>query len=222
MISDLAQSSTLGGNLFAYCENNAVNDSDPSGEYSEYKDLKWVAFGIQIEFSISLIALGIQFVWFVGPNYKSDNTFMYLFIDGGYSKSKGKSLKNQAVSLVKKRFLSKLKNASQLLKSWGAGLTVSVFAVFADYKFNSYKCLSGGSHCFSVTAAHILFYGTSFTYTGYKNRTGSGLCYGLGYNTSFSGYSATSSYSFYIGKFYSRILASLKNGIVSLVKKIKG
>ena len=33
LISELAQSSTLGGNLFAYCSNNAVMGYDPSGEF---------------------------------------------------------------------------------------------------------------------------------------------------------------------------------------------
>ena len=63
LITDLTQASALGGNLFAYCENNAVNDSDPTGNVR----LSWK----------QTVCLGVIFtlfkIGFIAESFKSIN-----------------------------------------------------------------------------------------------------------------------------------------------------
>ena len=69
LISELAKDSVLGGNLFAYCENNAVMGYDPSGEL--YIKRFWLALAIDVvltliapAFSGPLDVIGSSLSWY--------------------------------------------------------------------------------------------------------------------------------------------------------------
>lgn len=202
--------------VYAYCGNEPIEYVDPEGNYKKYSGYKIVGFGIQVEVSIGIIGnVGFQFVWFTGPNYKSWSMHVYLYGSMGAMNSYGKnSIKNWYNKFLKK-FLKKFTKAKNILKGIGLSASISAFIIKANYKFSGPKDFAGLSVGGSVTAWHVLGYFASFST---KNKV-KGNVYGIGYDTSTFGYSATYNYSFYLGKIYIGVMERLKNSIRSIANR---
>ena len=75
-ISQMSKDIPVGNNLFAYCNNDPVNNSDPTGKIS----IKFIGFGIQICVSIGRVVAGLEYIF-----YKKDskwNTALFAFLGG--------------------------------------------------------------------------------------------------------------------------------------------
>ncbi len=59
-IAEISKSIPTGTNLFAYCNNDSINNSDPTGNLS----VKFIGFGIQISVSIGRLIAGIEYIFY--------------------------------------------------------------------------------------------------------------------------------------------------------------
>lgn len=59
-IAEISKSIPTGTNLFAYCNNDSINNSDPTGNIS----VKFIGFGIQISVSIGRLIAGIEYIFY--------------------------------------------------------------------------------------------------------------------------------------------------------------
>ena len=175
----------IGSNLFAYCLNNPIVNTDDSG-FGRYK---CTAVGIQIEFSLSLLGLsgeaGIEFIYVFGSN--KFYTYMYAGtgVGYGYDKKAFDYFKNNVrlMAVVPSVSLTNIKN----LFSFNFNVSIGVFAVFttSDFKwpgtytigYSTAKSLSvsrgkvfsskhnlGKYKCYGVALQVLRSYGISETY----------------------------------------------------------
>ena len=199
LIEDLAKSSVIGSNLFSYCENNGINESDLSGKSSK-KNVHMVAVGLQFEATFSIFTFGAEVIF-------SFDGKVYLFV---YS---GGSIGTYELNFIKDN-LRKPKNLLNIKKQ--SGISVCIFAVFKYTKGNfSAKSYSGKfQEVYAVTFNVKVFTSWSPTY----------LVIGAGYaSTKFDvGASLTKYYDkTYILKSLMKYVNQLKSTVNKKGRKIK-
>ena len=194
----------LSYNAFAYCENNATNDSDPLGRAPKST---WVGFGIQFEASGSLWGLsgciGLEFVWFTSSQVKSRKNkvpYAYWYYSRGMSFSNGKNVLDKLIDKICKNpkgiFVDRI----------SVSVSVCVFAIKGYTKSSGkYEKFShpddylGPFNSKGATINHI---------KGYKATSTTCVAYGLGGD--FSQFAIGTAYSYY----------RYANGVQKLLDKI--
>ena len=194
----------LSYNMFAYCENNATNDSDPLGRAPKST---WVGFGIQFEASGSLWGLsgciGLEFVWFTSSQVKSRKNkvpYAYWYYSRGMSFSNGKNVLDKLIDKICKNpkgiFVDRI----------SVSVSVCVFAI------KGYTKSSGKYEKFSHPDDYLGPFnskGSTINHIkGYKATSTTCVAYGLGGD--FSQFAIGTVYSYY----------RYANGVQKLLDKI--
>lgn len=199
-----ATGTTLGYNLYSYCENNGVNYSD----YEGYAFPSLIGFGFQIELNIGSLTVGVEFIWFLSSNIHKDRSRLspYAYFYGGYGYEG--TLKNLASKIAK--------NPSLLLNPKGlisGSASLCIFAIWGYYsKFTSYRSYTGGFNYVSATIWNAK------AYTAWSNTC---TVVGAGYST--YGFSASTGYTVYwTGSMVTDFLSNLYQRIYNTAKNLKG
>lgn len=195
--------SVLSYNAFAYCENNAVNDSDPSGT-SKYKI---TAVGVQFEMSACFVsfggAVGVEAI----VNLSNGKIYLYTYYDAGagsgYTNKAFKYFKASFKDIVSSPKVS-LKNIANMFKlNWS--ITAGFFVVKTKGTFswpNSYANGTSNSHSISIGPAKG-YYSTATNCKAY------GICYSIKGNSCLAISSAVVKYKLLSSDMYGDIKKSL-------------
>ena len=196
----------LSVNYYTYCDNNPINNIDESGKRC---CPKLIAFGIQLEISISFAEYGIELI-FVGGN-----AYYFSYGGGAYGKTLdgilGKMKSNFINMFSKKNFF---KNAKKL---FSANLSLCVFAVFSSRvkNFNPDK-YKGPFIGFSTTIPTPYKVGVKTFVSTWDTYS----CVGIGFSFP-SGFDYSVSYTKYSYKGKYNISAAIRNFVNKQTKGLK-
>ena len=197
------QGDVLQHNLFAYCGNDCVNESDPIGN-AYYK---LVAIGIQFEFSISMLTFGGELIFTINNGIR-----VYLFT------YKGGTIGNDFISSILSIAKSASKDINQVKKLFKASWSVCIMAIFSTKAFNA-NTYAGPSNCVYHIGPCPYLAGVSnkyfYSWFGNYSAVGYGLC-SIGFDI---GYSRVR-YKNQTNKIQKKI-SQLKNNFNGIFKKAK-
>lgn len=197
--------------LYAYCSNDPVNYTDPSGHKRRY-----LGIGCQVCLSkgvaIMTFVAGVDLIWYkkgaVGRYNSSQAFHAYLALGASASKEREQFLsrlkdtpKNISSKSKAKKLISGMKNVA---------ISVGAFAIFGNDKFQSYRDYRGISSSISFSVRHI--YGTISCGSCSMN-FGGGFTTAAGMTATFGGG---------ISYFNKEIWTSIKAEATSLKKKVEG
>ena len=192
--------------LYAYCANNPINFTDPSG----HKRGSFAGFGLQLAVSASVsfvsASFGVEIVWFNG-NLTKSSPYFYVYAESGATFSK---IKKSATNLYKKL----KKNPKQLISKPSFSCSLCFFVVYCNKKFtaNSY------TGTFKTVGASFM------GFKGYKSTGGGFTDYGAGKNWGSGGVSFSKSYYWRLsgwGDSFKKIGSNVKKKGKSLKKKVR-
>ena len=199
----------VSNNLFVYCENNAIDNSDPDG------CAPFLGWGLQLEGSFMGISGGIEFIWYknIARSVYGNRNLPCIYGYGGFSYNfKGgnvwniKSLIKYVKNTASKTFASARKAAWKI----GGGLSLCAFLVYGT--INHPKGYTGPFITIGSTLFHIkTYYATS--------PKGDVYSWGLGVNSSKFGFSPLSFSGYEM--LPANIITSVAGWFSSLFTKIK-
>ena len=199
----------ISNNLFVYCENNAVNNSDPDG-YAPF--LGW---GVQLEGSFMGISGGIELVWYksIAKSIYSNRNLPCVYGYGGFSYNfKSGNVWNikSLIKYVNDAALRTFGSAKKAAWKIGGGLSLCAFLVYGTI-----------NHPQKYTGPFITTGGTLFHIKAYYSTSPKGdvYCWGLGVSSSKFGFSPLS-FSGY-AMVPANVIISIANWFSSLFGKIK-
>ena len=99
-IAQMSKDISVGINLFAYCNNDPIDNSDPNGAYP----VKLLAYGVQFTLSYGLFTVGLEALWIRG----SKQFCAFFFIGGSFNKD---------YSAIKNSFIKKVVSLSKSIKN---------------------------------------------------------------------------------------------------------
>lgn len=209
-VSEVAQNSQdirFGTNLFAYCNNDPKNFSDPTGKSRR----GFVAVGIQLELTRGSLGGGIEIIWYFSKRVNVGNRNRkkpYVYLYGAASIGANGTTKEAVRKLISRPSL--LFSPSNLLK--GFSFSVCVFAIWGYSNFKSPYSYTKGFKEVYGTVRHIK------AYTCWSNTC---IVFGLGWST--SRYSAGVSYSYYIlSRDFFKGIERLYSKVYSRAKNLRG
>ena len=199
----------ISNNLFVYCENNAVNNSDPDG-YAPF--LGW---GVQLEGSFMGISGGIELVWYksIAKSLYGNRNLPCVYGYGGFSYNfKGGNVWNikSLIKYVKDTALRAFGSAKKAAWKIGGSPSLCAFLVYGTI-----------NHPKKYTGPFITTGGTLFHIKAYYSRSPKGdvYCWGLGISSSKFGFSPLSVSGYAMVP--ANIIISIANWFSSLFGKIK-
>ncbi len=205
------QGEPLGSNLYAYCLNNPVMNSDPDG-YGPF-----LAIGLQLVINVGRLIVGLEALW------STKNWKFYLFgFVGGTRSFNIKSLRNTENALIEdvlyitkrvKKF--RISNLSMFKKF---GISVSFIAVLGNKYASFPKSYSGWFTGVSLTFWHVNVSGA----IGYSGRTKIGSL-GVGVSSSKADINFGQTFYFQLtgNKALQNSLSALRSGIQSKLNILK-
>ncbi len=165
---------TVGINIFVYCCNDAVNNSDPNGckKKSKIPEAKKIGWGIQIElsaaFAITSITVGVELIWFKPPyhNGNKNSPYVFLYYGGNIGAAGGESSITDFVDkCIKNLFNYSPTSVKNISNVFSFSISACAFVIYGFKKNkNGYKKFEKAEHYkgpFSVvsgTLLHIKFY----------------------------------------------------------------
>lgn len=202
--------STNGVNIFVYCGNNTLNNSDPSGN-SKYSI---VAVGLQLEFSASLFGysgeVGIEFIYVFSKKCVYTYAYGGLGAGGGFGTKGIKYFKSsfKDIAMSPKVSLKNICNMFRLNTSFSAGL-------FIVKTTSGFKWPNG--YCGSSTSSSMTIHKVKGYYGKGNNCKTYGICYSTGVSFCFS---KTAVYYQRVDVIYNKVknyLSAQKNNIIKAI-----
>ncbi|MCM1286350.1 MAG: hypothetical protein NC213_10135 [Acetobacter sp.] len=194
-----------GTNLFVYCNNNPVNNSDPTGKAS----IKFIGFGIQLCVSIGRLVGGIEFIF-----YKSGSkwrTALFAFIGGSSNFSNAKKAANKilyGINSIRSGF-----NLKKLLKL--PSISVSMFIIVGN-RNATLSNYTGWFTNYGITFKHVSL---SVAISRTKSVKIASICLGVSTQKYGVNFSQTMYFRYNNGSF--NILSTLKSNIYNKVAWLK-
>ena len=178
-MAQMSKSDINGFNLFAYCNNNPLNNDDPNGK-SKYSI---VAVGLQLEFSASLFGysgeVGIEFIYVFSKKCVYAYAYGGLGAGGGFGTKGIKYFKNSFKDIAMSPKVS-LKNICNMFK-FNTSFSAGLFIVKTTSKF---KWPNG--YCGSSTSSSMTIHKVKGYYGSGNNCKTYGICFSTGVSFCFS------------------------------------
>ncbi|MCR5836931.1 MAG: DNRLRE domain-containing protein [Lachnospiraceae bacterium] len=155
----------FGNNIYCYCEQNPVLNTDPSGN----KSSKFIGFGVQVSIAYGNLGVGFEAVWYTGGQVNTRGQsrnipFCYAYGETSANTSTISNCATDIYNLLKK-------NPTQFLSKPSLNCSICFFGVLGYTNFREPKDYAG-----RFASSGVAFGG----YKGYKAWSGYCYVYGAG------------------------------------------